>query len=145
MYLNYQQQQQKGNIYSTSTLCLGQSRRDMWCVLCDSRCCGNSYRSYDTVWGKQSKRKPWAEGSSTSAINTTGAILLANQVIVQIALVTFASRSFSHKSTKVKLVLLVLSLFNFAAVTIYGFNNFSHSTWEMFLYPKVNSFRSTNL
>lgn len=54
-----------------------------------------------------------------------------------------SSHSFSHKSTQVKTVLLVLSL-NFAAVTVYGFNNFSHSTWKMFLYPKFNSFRNTN-
>lgn len=38
-----------------------------------------------------------------------------------------------------------MNIFHAAAARIYESNNFSDATWKMFLYPKVNSFRSTNL
>lgn len=38
-----------------------------------------------------------------------------------------------------------MDIFHAIAVTIYGSNKFSDATWKMFLYPEVNSFRSTNL
>lgn len=53
------------------------------------------------------------------------------------------SHSFSHKSTQVKTVLLILSFQRCSSDNLW-IQNFSHSTWKTFLYPKFNSFRNTN-